>query len=139
MDNASDSDGDAIGTEKEIEGTGSTDEAVLIVEKPTEQNEVGRVEELGEEREAEKCLGNGNGEYAPVERVDKEVEMGGTEMVDIQPLAIMGAGGTHSVSPDWVLEFCQELGLICDGHEEDLLALFSAIKANTHNKRGGSD
>jgi hypothetical protein len=78
-------------------------------------------------------------EYAPVERVDKEVEMGGIEIVDIQPLAIMGARGTHSISLDWVLEFCQELGLICDGHEEDLLALFAAIEANRHNKKRGSD
>jgi hypothetical protein len=55
-------------------------------------------------------------------------------MLGIQPLAIMGVEVSQSVSPDWVLErvlkFCQELGLICDGHEEKLLALFTTIEAN---------
>jgi hypothetical protein len=62
-------------------------------------------------------------------------------MLDMQSLAIMGVGGVQSVSMDWVLErvlqFCQELGLICDGHEEELLALFTAIESNRQNRRGG--
>ena len=103
MDDAGNSDGDVVGIENEIGGIGSTGEAVRIGETLMEQNEGERMEELGEDRDAEKCLGVGNGEYAMVERVDKEVEMGGIEGVDIQPLAIRGARGTHSISPDWVL------------------------------------
>jgi hypothetical protein len=61
-------------------------------------------------------------------------------MLDMQSLAIMGVGGVQSVSMDWVLErvlqFCQELG--CDGHEEELLALFTAIESNRQNRRGDS-
>ena len=96
--------------------------AVLNVEQTREQNENGREEEMGEEREAAKILGDGGGVYALVERDDNVDEMKGAKMLDIQPLAIMGVGGIQSVSSDWVservLQFCQELGLICDGHEE---------------------
>jgi hypothetical protein len=114
----------------------------LNVKQPREQNKIGREEEMGEEREAKKISGNGVGAYALVEMADKADEMVGTDMLDIQPLAIMGVGGIQSISPDWilerVLEFCQELGLICDGHEEQLLVLFTAIEANRQNRRGGS-
>jgi hypothetical protein len=37
-----------------------------------------------------------------------------------------------------VLAFCQELGLACDGHGEELLALLTAIEANRFNRKGGS-
>ena len=37
-----------------------------------------------------------------------------------------------------VLEFCHALGLTCDGHEEDLLALFTAIEASRSNKGVGN-
>jgi hypothetical protein len=122
--------------------TETADQGVLNVKPPREQNKIRREKEMGEKKKAEKILGDGVVAYALVERADRADEMGGTEMLDIQPLAIMGIGGIQSVSPDWVLErvleFCRELGLICNGHEEDLLALFTAIKANRQNKRGGS-
>ncbi|KAE8125036.1 hypothetical protein FH972_019873 [Carpinus fangiana] len=84
--------------------TETADQGVLNVKQPREQNKIGREEEMGEEREAEKISGDGVVAYALVERADKADEMGGTEMLDIQPLAIMGVGGIQSVSPDWVLE-----------------------------------
>jgi hypothetical protein len=42
-----------------------------------EQNDIGREEEIGEEREAEKISGDGVGVYALVERDDKVDEIGG--------------------------------------------------------------
>ena len=46
-------------------------------------------------------MDDGDGEYAIIERARTVDEMGGTEMLDIQPLAIMGAnGGAQSVSPN---------------------------------------
>lgn len=58
-------------------------------------------EEAGEDREEEESMDDGDGEYAIIERARTVDEMGGTEMLDIQPLAIMGAnGGAQSVSPN---------------------------------------
>jgi hypothetical protein len=57
---------------------------------------------VGEEMEVEKSVDVGVENHAVVvESVDKVDETGGTEMLEIQPLAIMGAGENHSVSPDW--------------------------------------
>jgi hypothetical protein len=69
-------------------------------------------------------------------------QLGEPETLEIQPLAIMGAGEHRPESQGWVLErvlaFCHELGLNCDGHEEELLALFTAIEAKRMNRKGGS-
>jgi hypothetical protein len=37
-----------------------------------------------------------------------------------------------------ILAFCQELGSECDGNEEELMALFTAIEANRNNRKGGN-
>jgi hypothetical protein len=112
-----------------VGGTESADELVLFVEKPVEQID------MGKERDTDK-------KHGAVERVVTTNEMGEPETLEIQPSAIMGAGKHHSVSPDWVLErvldFCQELGLACDRHEEELLALFTTIKANRFTRKKGS-
>ena len=54
----------------------------------------------------------------------------------------MGAGEHQTKARDWVLErilaFCQDLGLVCDGHEEELMVLFTAIEANRNNRKEGN-
>jgi hypothetical protein len=90
---------------------------------------------LGKEKEPDK-------NYGEIVRADTVKEWGEPETLDIQPLAIMGAGKQQTQTRDWVLEkilaFCQELGSECDGHEEELMALFAAIEANRNNRKGGN-
>jgi hypothetical protein len=125
--------GDAVGGisgfERVVGGTELASEVVVYVEKPVQQIDIGK------EREAGQNLGE-------VARADTVEELGELGMLEIQPLAIMGAGEHQSEARDWVLErilaFCQELGLVCDGHEDELMALFIAIEANRLNRKGGS-
>lgn len=83
-------------TDKEEGGPETNSEAVLVMEKLLEQSNDGGVEEMGEERETEQCMGEGDGDKEMVERAGilEEIGVGGTEMLDIQPLAILGAGVT---------------------------------------------
>ena len=74
---ASVSAGDAARSKKGAGYTENTDKAVLIVEKLTEQSEIGRAKKLREERKAEKNPGDGEGAYALVERADNVDEMWG--------------------------------------------------------------
>jgi hypothetical protein len=89
---------------------------------------------LGKEKEPDK-------NYGEIVRADTVKEWGEPETLEIQPLAIMGAGEQQTQTRDWVLEkilaFCQELGSECDGHEEELMALFTAIEANRNKKKWG--
>jgi hypothetical protein len=104
-------------------------EVVVFVENPVQQYD------METERETDKNIGE-------IVRADTEVEQGESEMLEIQPLAVMGADECQTDAWDGVLEkilaFCQELGSECDGHEEKLMALFTAIEANRNNRKGGN-
>jgi hypothetical protein len=121
---AGDADGGIAGSERLVGGTESAGEVVVFVENSVQQID------MGTEREADNKLGE-------IVRADTVVEQG----EEIQPLAIMGAGECQTEAWDGVLErilaFCQELGSECDGHEEELMAIFTAIEANRNNKKGG--
>lgn len=63
-----------------------------------------------------------------------EEERRGNELLDFQPLAVLDQQeGSHSVAPAWVvervMEFYHVVGLLCDGIEEKLVALFTDIEA----------
>jgi hypothetical protein len=104
-------------------------EVVVFVKNPVQQYD------METERETDKNIGE-------IVRADTEVEQGESEMLEIQPLAVMGADECQTDAWDGVLEkilaFCQELGSECDGHEEKLMALFTAIEANRNNRKGGN-
>jgi hypothetical protein len=112
------------GSERLVGGIESAGEVVVFVENSVQQID------MGTEREADNKLGE-------IVRADTVVEQG----EEIQPLAIMGAGECQTEAWDGVLErilaFCKELGSECDGHEEELMALFTAIEANRNNRKGG--
>jgi hypothetical protein len=104
-------------------------EVVVFVENPVQQYD------METERETDKNIGE-------IVRADTEVEQGEPEMLEIQPLAVMGADKCQTDAWDGVLEkilaFCQKMGSECDGHEEKLMALFTAIEANRNNRKGGN-
>lgn len=60
-----------------------------------------------------------------------------SEPLIVYPLAMVeDQGMPYSVSLGWVVErvksFCHEVGLSCEGFEDELLALFTAIEASQH-------
>lgn len=64
----------------------------------------------------------------------------GREPLNIYPLIVVEEQGVnYSVSSDWVVErvkiFCHMVGLSCEGFEEQMMALFSAIEAS-RNQNG---
>jgi hypothetical protein len=126
-------DGDAAGgisgSEGLVGGIEHAGEMVVYVENSVQQTD------MGTEREADKNLGE-------IVRADTVEEQGESEMLEIQPLAIMGAKECQTVAWDGVLEkilaFCQELGSEIGGHEEELMALFTAIEASRNNRKVGN-
>lgn len=58
-----------------------------------------------------------------------------SEPLLVHPIAVIEETGLHeSVSLDWIVErvqnFCQVVGLSCEGLEDQMLALFTAIEAS---------
>lgn len=69
-------------------------------------------------------------------------ELEGSEPLSVHPLA-MGAeqGAPNLVSSNWVVQrvknLCHLVGLSCDGFEDQMLALFSAIEASRNHTFAG--
>jgi hypothetical protein len=121
--------GGILGSERLVGGIEHVGEMVVYVENSDRQPDTGTG------RDADINFGE-------IMRVDTVEEQGKTEMLEIKPLAIMGAKDCKTEAWDGVLgrilAFCQELGSEIDGHEEELMALFTAIEASRKNKKGGN-
>jgi hypothetical protein len=121
--------GGISGSERLVGGIEHVGEMVVYVENSDRQPDTGTG------RDADINFGE-------IMRVDTVEEQGKTEMLEIKPLAIMGAKDCQTETWDGVLgrilAFCQELGSEIDGHEEELMALFTAIEASRNNKKGGN-
>jgi len=71
-----------------------------------------------------------------------EDDSGGSELLDIQSLAVFGDQiGDNSISTEWVVErvkgFCHVVGLSCAGFEDKLIALFNDIEAHHYSNGAG--
>jgi hypothetical protein len=121
--------GGISGSEGLEDGIEHAGEMVVYVENSDQQPD------RETEREAAKILGD-------IVKADTVEEQGEPEMLEIQPLAILGAKDCQTEAWDGVLErilaFCQELGSEIDGHEEELMALFTAIEASRNNRKWGN-
>jgi hypothetical protein len=77
--------------------------------------------------------GEGDNILAMVTRTDDVI--GGSGMLDIQPLAVLGEQlGDDPMSTEWVVErvrgFCKVVGMSCSGFEDKLTDLFNDIEAH---------
>jgi len=96
----------------------------------------GEVDEVGCENELRE--GEGVNILALVSRSDEV--LGGSEMLDVQPLAVMEKDlGDVPMSTDWVFErirgFCKVVGISCPGFEDKLMDLFNVIEAHRYSDR----
>jgi hypothetical protein len=97
----------------------------------------GEVDEVGCENELRE-EGEGVNILALVSRLDEV--LGGSEMLDVQPLAVMEKDlGDVPMSTDWVFErirgFCKVVGISCPGFEDKLMDLFNVIEAHRYSDR----
>jgi hypothetical protein len=101
------------------------------------QEFIGEVDEVGCENELRE-EGEGANILALVTRT-YEV-FGGSEMLDVQPLAILEKElGDDPMSTEWVIErirgFCKVVGMSCPGFEDKLMDLFNVIEAHRYSDR----
>jgi len=89
------------------------------------------VDEVGSDNEFRE-KGEGVNSLALVTRTYES--LGGNEMLDVLPLAVMEKDlGNDPMSTDWVIErirgFCKVVGISCPGFEDKLMDLFNVIEA----------
>lgn len=80
--------------------------------------------------------GEGVNSLALVTSTDEN--LGGNEMLDVMPLAVMEKD-LGNESTDWVMErirgFCKVVGISCPGFEEKLMDLFNVMEAQQYSDR----
>jgi hypothetical protein len=95
----------------------------------------GEVDVVGSDNEFRE-KGEGVNSLALVTRTDEI--LGGNEMLDVLPLAVMEKD-LGNESTDWVIErirgFCKVAGISCPGFEDKLMDLFNVIEAQRYSDR----